>query len=40
MRAQDQEVALGEFTRLGAMTVPLVLLGATTALWLADKAVG
>ena len=35
VHAHDQETDLGEFTRLGVRTVPLVLLISTVALWLA-----
>jgi arsenical pump membrane protein len=34
LRERDAEPALGEFTRLGALTVPPILIGATFALWL------
>jgi arsenical pump membrane protein len=34
LRERDAEPALGEFLRLGALTVPPVLAGATFALWL------
>jgi arsenical pump membrane protein len=37
MRAQDAEVELGEFLRLGALTVPAVLVGSTAALWLSVR---
>jgi arsenical pump membrane protein len=33
LREHDQEPALGHFTRLGLVTVPTTLLGATLALW-------
>jgi arsenical pump membrane protein len=38
LRAEDTDVELGEFLRLGARTVPLTLLAATVLLWLALKA--
>jgi arsenical pump membrane protein len=34
MRAHDEPAELGEFTRLGALTVPCVLVASTAALWL------
>jgi arsenical pump membrane protein len=34
MRAHDEPAGLGEFTRLGALTVPCVLVASTAALWL------
>jgi arsenical pump membrane protein len=34
MRAHDEPAELGEFTRLGALTVPSVLVASTAALWL------
>lgn len=34
LHAHDQETDIGEFTRLGALTVPATLLASTTALWL------
>ncbi len=37
LRAQDTDVELGEFLRLGALTVPASLLAATVLLWLALK---
>jgi arsenical pump membrane protein len=37
MHAQDAEVELGEFLRLGALTVPAVLVGSTAALWLSVR---
>lgn len=40
LRERDAEPPLGEFTRLGALTVPPILVGATVALWLALKAIG
>jgi arsenical pump membrane protein len=38
LRAQDTEVELGEFTRLGLLTVPAALALATVALWFAVRA--
>jgi arsenical pump membrane protein len=38
LRAQDTDVGLGEFLRLGALTVPAGLVAATVLLWLALKA--
>jgi arsenical pump membrane protein len=38
LRAQDTDVELGEFLRLGALTVPASLIAATVLLWLALKA--
>jgi arsenical pump membrane protein len=38
LRAQDTDVELGEFLRLGALTVPAGLVAATVLLWLALKA--
>jgi arsenical pump membrane protein len=35
VHAHDQETDIGEFTRLGLQTVPLALMAATVALWLA-----
>ena len=35
LHAEDTEAQLGEFLRLGAMTVPAALGAATTLLWLA-----
>jgi arsenical pump membrane protein len=40
MRAQDEDVELGEFLRLGALTVPAVLAGSTAALWLSVRWFG
>jgi len=37
LRAEDTDVELGEFLRLGALTVPAGLLAATVLLWLALK---
>jgi arsenical pump membrane protein len=34
MRAHDEPAGLAEFTRLGALTVPCVLVASTAALWL------
>jgi arsenical pump membrane protein len=38
LREQDADVGLGEFLRLGPLTVPAGLLAATTLLWLALRA--
>ena len=35
LRAEDTDVELGEFLRLGALTVPAALVAATVLLWLA-----
>ena len=37
VRGEGIELSLMEFTRLGAVTVPIALAGATTLLWLALK---
>ena len=37
LRAEDTDVELGEFLRLGALTVPASLVAATVLLWLALK---
>ena len=37
LRAEDADVELGEFLRLGALTVPAALVAATVLLWLALK---
>jgi hypothetical protein len=37
LHAEDVEVELGEFVRLGAITVPIVLAGSTVALWLSVR---
>ncbi|MFZ0386026.1 MAG: SLC13 family permease [Solirubrobacteraceae bacterium] len=37
LRAEDSDVELGEFLRLGALTVPASLIAATVLLWLALK---
>jgi arsenical pump membrane protein len=37
LRAEDTDVELGEFLRLGALTVPAALVAATVFLWLALK---
>jgi arsenical pump membrane protein len=36
----DHDAELGEFTRVGLLTVPATLIGATVALWLALMAIG
>ena len=33
LRAEDSDVELGEFLRLGALTVPAALVAATVVLW-------
>jgi arsenical pump membrane protein len=38
LRAEDSDVELGEFLRLGVLTVPATLLAATVLLWLALQA--
>jgi arsenical pump membrane protein len=40
LRAHDSEPALGEFTRLGLLTVPLALVAAVLALWAALHVIG
>ena len=40
LREHDAEPALGEFTRLGLLTVPAALLVAVTALWIALHVIG
>jgi arsenical pump membrane protein len=40
LREHDAEPALGEFTRLGLLTVPLALLLATAALWAGLHVIG
>ncbi len=40
LRQHDAEPALGEFTRLGLLTVPLALALATVALWAALHVIG
>jgi arsenical pump membrane protein len=37
LRAEDSDVELGEFLRLGALTVPPALVAATVLLWFALK---
>jgi arsenical pump membrane protein len=39
VRAHDHETDIGEFTRLGAITVPAILLVTTVALWLAMQVI-
>jgi arsenical pump membrane protein len=39
LRVEEHEVELGEFVRLGALTVPAGIAGATMLLWLAGKVV-
>jgi arsenical pump membrane protein len=38
LRAEDTDVNLGEFTRLGAATVPAALAASTLLLWCGVKA--
>jgi len=38
LRERDAEPAVGEFLRLGVLTVPAALLAATMALWLVLRA--
>ncbi len=40
LRSRDAEPALGEFLRLGALTVPVALVGAVLALWVALQTIG
>ena len=40
LREHDAEPALGEFTRLGLLTVPAALLVAVAALWAALHVIG
>jgi arsenical pump membrane protein len=35
VHAHDEEVEIGEFLKLGALTVPVTLIAATVSLWLA-----
>ena len=35
VHAHDQDIDMGEFLKLGALTVPVTLLAATAGLWLA-----
>jgi arsenical pump membrane protein len=37
LHAEDADVELGEFLRLGALTVPIVLVSSTAALWLSVR---
>jgi arsenical pump membrane protein len=39
VHAHDEETDIGEFTRLGALTVPAALLASTAALWLALQVI-
>ena len=39
LHAHDHDTDLGEFLRLGALTVPPILLASTVALWLAVRVV-
>ena len=40
VRAHDTDVDLGEFTRLGLLTVPAALILAVLALWVSLHAIG
>jgi arsenical pump membrane protein len=40
LREHDADASLGEFTRLGAWSVPATLLGGVGALWLSLRAIG
>lgn len=40
MAAHDHDAQIAEFTKLGALTVPLSLVGATVALWLSAVVMG
>jgi arsenical pump membrane protein len=40
VHAHDQDTDVAEFTRLGLLTVPSVLVASTAALWLALQVVG
>jgi arsenical pump membrane protein len=40
LRAHDADASLGEYTRLGLLTVPISLVAATVALWAALAALG
>ena len=40
LRKHGEELPISEFLRLGATTVPLVLVAATLALWLSLRLVG
>ena len=39
MHAHDEEIDMGEFLKLGALTVPVALLASTVALWLALQVI-
>jgi hypothetical protein len=39
VHAHEEETDIGEFTRLGVRTVPLILVASTLALWLALQVV-
>jgi arsenical pump membrane protein len=39
LHAHDHDTDIGEFVRLGALTVPPILLASTLALWLALRVV-
>ena len=39
LHAHDHDTDIGEFVRLGALTVPPILLASTLALWLALRFV-
>lgn len=40
LRSRDAEPTLGEFLRLGALTVPVALVGAVLALWVGLRTIG
>jgi len=40
LRAQDTEINLGEFLKLGALTVPMALLASTLLLWCSIEVFG
>jgi arsenical pump membrane protein len=37
LHAEEADVELGEFLRLGALTVPAILVGSTVTLWLSVR---
>jgi arsenical pump membrane protein len=39
LRAHEEDTDLGEFTRLGLLTVPAALLASTVALWFAVRVI-
>jgi arsenical pump membrane protein len=40
LREHDTDAGLGDFTRLGLLTVPATLVAATVALWAMMQAIG